>query len=241
MHFRNHSSLVLGFCLALTTGGMAYAQVEITVVSPSELEDREGNSRTPAGGDAKFQTLYSASDFESIPGTHRLITGYALRPDETTLFNDPITGRFKVSVGTTAENSLTDNYAQNLGPNAKVVFEGEITWQTDNDPPEGPREFDYPITFTDPFVYSGGNLVVQFEAPEDWSNTTDWFLDSEDFGGGAPITGIGGAPGAETASILVPWVYSAQFTFAVPEPSYSTLFLLGAGCLTVLRRPGCAR
>ena len=164
--------LALGLVLAGALSGAIYAQAEITVVSPSILAEMEGNDESAGGNVCKFQILYSSSDFESVPESHRLITGFAWRPDEANQWSDPATGPVRFRLSTTTADRLTANFEENLGENAQIVFDGELTWQTDNDPPDGPRDFDYVVTFDDPYEYNGGSLVLELQDTAAWNNTT---------------------------------------------------------------------
>ena len=93
---------------------MASGQSEIYVVSPGELATVEGNRRVAGGdGPARYQGLYFAEDFVSVPDTHRTITGFAWRPDGNNRFTDPVTCPLRFGLSTTTSETLSSTFADN--------------------------------------------------------------------------------------------------------------------------------
>jgi hypothetical protein len=69
---------------AAGVGGHALGY-EMKIVVPNALENVEGDSAAGAdffGVGVRAQFLYPASEFASLPTTHRLITGLAVRPTQ---------------------------------------------------------------------------------------------------------------------------------------------------------------
>jgi hypothetical protein len=65
-------------------------------------------------------------------------------------------------VSTATADELSPVFADNLGSDAIVVFDGPSTWATTGQPKEGPKNFDFRIDFSTAFPYdpSEGPLLV---------------------------------------------------------------------------------
>ena len=113
---------------------------------------------------------------------------------------------------TVAELSTT--FAENLGTNNTLVFDGTVNVTTGNLPgPGDTRQFDYVFPFTTPFLYdpAAGNLVLSLQIEGSGSAVTF------DTVSGDPATGqlYGFSPSTVTTGITgVPHV--TQFTFEPP-------------------------
>ena len=214
------------------------------VVSPNSLADAEGNLNAPGSGQqTRVQMLFPASDFISLPETYAAMVALAWRPDQDNRLMDPISGPATIRLATTTADSLDSTFANNLTHSTGIteVFDGTITWQTNNDPPEGPRSFDdFTFQFQTPFTYdpTQGNLLVEFVAPEDWSTVGgDYLIDIHVSEGATNTTFISAAdPSADVATFLGTGIIPTQFTF-IPEPSTIMLSLLGTlGMACAVRR-----
>lgn len=224
-------------CLAVgSLARQSLGQSEIYVVSPSELEHVEGNRGVAGGragpGGAKYQGLYFAEDYMSLPDTHRIMTGLAWRPDGNNSYTNPVTGSARFVLSTTDADGLSSTFADNLGDDTTVVFDGTLTWQ-DASVGSVPRDFDFYVPFDVPFAFdpTDGNLVLEFVAPTDWDNVGNWHVDGREFFTGN-VTAVAGGVSSSVASIAHRTIFVAQFEF-VPEPSSALLVRLGA--ITVLR------
>jgi hypothetical protein len=139
----------------------------IKVVVPNEFEEFEGPGVAGVSdfGPIKQQQLYLATEFASLPATHRTITGFYARPDASE--TDPSSATYTdlmIRASTTTASSLSSVFANNHGTDVTTVFEGELTISTAaGGPVEGPRDFDYYFPFDTPFTYDpdAGNLLVE--------------------------------------------------------------------------------
>lgn len=197
---------------------------QIDIVSPSAADGVEGDRVINAGGDARFQFLFPAADFMSLPESHRTITKLAWRPDLSNTFTGLISAPARFSLSTTSADALDLVFANNVGEDETLVFDGPIMLQTDDTGP-APREFDFVFPFVQPFHYDPnlGHLLVDFTALEDWDNVS-LHIDAENVD--AALQAVGSSnPSASTGSSFGR-IFVTQFTF-VPEPSSLLLGLLG--------------
>lgn len=153
--------------IALAPGAFA-----ATVVIPNAQTNVEGNEanafpfgRTAASNEPyRYQQVYNASGFgeQAEPIT---IEALNFRPDHNNAVTNTITVQsIEVRLSTTqvAANGLDNvNFANNIGPDATLVYSGSLVWPI---PSAGsPRPFELPLVFTTPFVYdpSAGNLLLE--------------------------------------------------------------------------------
>lgn len=193
------------------------SHAEMTIVSPSSLADTEGNGSTAGGSgqQTRDQFLFPASDFASLPESHRTIVAMAWRPDGPNGLMDPVSGPAQLRLSTTSADSLSTVFAENLASDETLVFDGTVTWQTNNQPPENPRNFDFEILFETPFTYDPGqgNLLLEFVAPMAWDRVGDWAIDAHTMPSGN-ITFVGTPdPLAEFATNFASGSFPTQFTF----------------------------
>ena len=206
---------------------VSWGQNVINVVSPAELEGVEGNRSAGGGPVGKLQFLYFADDFLSLPASHRTITGFAWRPDGDDSFTMPVSGPAQFRLSTTDANGLRSTFAENIGNDETLVFDGMLTWQ-DHTSGAGPRDFEFFVPFDNPFHYdpSSGNLLMEFVSPARWDNVRNWNVDEQAQDTG-PITAVAtGDLTAAIASFSHRAIWPAEFRF-VPEPSSSSLTCLG--------------
>jgi hypothetical protein len=207
---------------------------EIRIVVPNALADAEGNSAAPNfSGGFRAHILYPQSEFESLPDTHRLITGFAFRPDAAVTVSRSVTFDIELRLSTTLKtpDDLETTYQNNVGPDETVVLTDVLQMSTEAaGPPEGPRPFDYVIEFTTPFFYdpADGNLLVDIISPTGYSPAT---LDDQD-SSLAQVSGLGATSITGSRNFRGPVM---QFIF-VPEPSTAALSAIGWICLLRWRR-----
>ena len=215
---------------------VSWGQNRINIVSPSELAEVEGNNVQDAGHAGRAQFLYPASDFMSVPESHRIITGLAWRPDQSNTFTSPVSGPARILLSTTAVDDLSTTFANNIGDDETLVFEGTLTWQTDASGP-GPRAFDYSVQFDKPFRYDprqGQNLLLEFVPTADWDNVGNWQIDAEiNTAGNITLVGTGNPSASTATGASRDSHWPTQFTF-VPEPS--TTVLSARSCWRPTRR-----
>ncbi|MCA9213961.1 MAG: hypothetical protein KDB27_12905 [Planctomycetales bacterium] len=164
----------LAFVLCLVSLQHAVSAQEIKLVVPNVLENVEGNvDVTPDELDLVFQnglriqTVYPASEFESLPSSYRWLVGNRARPDRNVTSQRTVEQtNWLIRISTTQKSpeDLSLVFDENIGPDELVVFDGPLTLTTD---PIGlPRPFDYVIDYNTPFFYDPGqgNLLIDIVA-----------------------------------------------------------------------------
>ena len=217
MQFRRTSRMALWLFLALIAVTRLAAQ-EILIVSPSELADQEGdNNVNPNLPAFRFQQIFPASDFESLPESHHKLVRITSRPDAAVAGPAVVEWddlQFKLSITSIDPEDISDFYDENIEQEQTLVYDGSVTMTTENTgPPEGPRDFDQHINLQVPFVYdpSQGNLLLEYVTTTGF--TSDAPSDFFDF----PVTSVYTTdPVAEVGTLLGGVVY--QFTFVSSSP-----------------------
>lgn len=131
------------------------------LTSPASLETVAGNQTLPAvdGNGTRWQQVHG-----DLIGTPRLIRGIRLRRDETVPFLPTATSQpiaIDVFVGEVDLQSVTADFAANLGPAAVQVVNGGNFQLPDWVYASGsPSAFDLDIQFAVPFAYSGTLALV---------------------------------------------------------------------------------
>jgi hypothetical protein len=201
------------------------------VVAPSPYADMEGDSYAYPATNARYQQVYVASDFESMPSGFQTITQMAWRPDGD-LDSPLITGWGSVTIhlSTTDVNppNLSRTFADNIGEDEAEVFRGPLVLSTANiGPPGGPKEFDQIIPFNTPFEYdpSEGNLLLDVT----WHDVSEPLsVDYVSSAGPYMQTRHTNDPALPTSAEQTSGGPVTQFTF-VPEPSTLLLALVALG------------
>jgi hypothetical protein len=205
----------------------------IPIVSPNGLENTEGDRDTTSNvaiGPLRFQNLHPASAFAGLADNQHTLIGFAIRLDES--WPAPLTIGFpnlEIRLSTTAVNSLSTTFADNIGSDETLVLSGDVTQTLPLGGP--PRGFGEAFQFDTPFVYDpgAGNLLVDvthggtdngfsFDI-HSTPGATSWV---QNFDIDNPI-------GEAFQTVLV-----TQFIF-VPEPSSLVLIVLAFGPFTLLR------
>lgn len=137
-----------------------------TVVAPGNLasNDVAFGAGTLANPNYRVQEVYGSRHF---PTNGMIITELRYRPDSTygRAFTASV-GNIQFNLSTTSRNSegLDNTFANNVGADETVVFNGALLLTSQFDgPPEGPKAFDISIPLTTPFFYNpaAGNLLVE--------------------------------------------------------------------------------
>ena len=198
------------------------AQV-IVVPNSQATNDGNGSGTTPTGGPTSVRAMriFDASQFAALSGPS-LLTQFAWRPDRILGQSGPRSVNLRIYASTTTRSvaGLSMTFADNLGADNTLVFNGTLNWTTGNLPgPGNTRQFDIVFPCTTPFLYdpAAGNLL----------------LDTQLSGNGEPITldTVEGtvvenptareivnstSSNAVTAAFVAPAVQVTQFTFEPP-------------------------
>ncbi len=212
--------------------------------SPSPF--RRGSNALGNGAGAHNQIVYS-SDFFTGTGSPISITAFSLRPLSDFLGSDVSITQTTIRLSTTSasESTLSETFADNLGADAQVVFDGALTIDSTPTPASGgTNAFDQIVTLQTPFVYdpSEGNLLLDVVVPVDATVTTNGFFGSLAFDTvNLPADGIGSVvnltDGDATGGTVSTAAAVTQFTFdVVPEPASLSMLLLGTLGFALRRR-----
>ena len=171
---RRFEAFGFAFLLAACLGSCAATELRAQViVVPNTLATNDGNSfgTTPSGSTSvREMQIYDASQFGTLSGPS-FLTQFAYRPDTIPGPSGPRTVTLRIFASTTSRSptGLSPTFADNLGTNNVLVFDGMLTWTHANLPgPGNTRQFDVVFPLTTPFLYdpAAGNLLldIQFSA-----------------------------------------------------------------------------
>jgi len=148
-------------------------------VVPNSLEDVAGNSNLGilqgVSRPTRYQQVYAGAEVNS-----GIITSIYLRQDEefgTSAATCTWTNATVILSSTTvAVDALSTTFADNLGADATIVFQGDLV-VSNTDIVSNPRPFEYHVPFTTPFTFdssTGLNLVVDITLPDQGPAGTCW-------------------------------------------------------------------
>ncbi len=172
----------VGFALILAAFLGSCVMTELraqVVVVPNAQATNDGNGTdTSTAGPASVRWLHihDASQFGALSGPS-FLTQFALRPDTILGQSGPRSLTLRIYASTTSRSvaGLSTTFAENLGTNNTLVFDGTVNLKTENLPgPGNTRQFDYVFPFTTPFLYdpSAGNLVLDLQIVANGSAVT---------------------------------------------------------------------
>jgi len=165
------------FLLALFLGSCVMTELRAqVVVVPNALATNDGNgTSTSTAGRASVRWLHihDASQFGALSGPS-FLTKFAYRPDTILGQSGPRSLTLRIYASTTSRTveGISTTFAENLGTNNTLVFDGTVNVTTGNLPgPGNTRQFDYVVPFTTPFLYdpAAGNLVLDLQIEENGS------------------------------------------------------------------------
>ena len=226
----------------------APAQAQLSVVVPNEYTNTSSGSSglntiiRDAGNPRTAQLLINANQLVSLIGQSIISLDFRLFSGATTAF--PATSAtwsdFTISVGQgVAFGSQSTTFANNFVGTPTVVRSGSLTipagaFQVGS----SPNPFGGGITFTLPYVYTGGNLLIEIRhTGSNITNTANDFLEAvattdPNYGvnfWSATATGNAATTGAVNTFTVVR-------LNAIPEPSTALLLLVGGGAAWVIRK-----
>jgi hypothetical protein len=169
-------SFLLAVFLGLCVTTDLRAQV---IVVPNALATNDGNgSATSTAGFASVRWLHihDASQFKAL-STPSFLTQFAYRPDRIVDQSGPRAFTLRIYASTTSRSvaGISTIFAENIGTNNTLVFDGTVNVTTGNLPgPGNTRQFDYVFAFTTPFLYdpAAGNLVLDLQIEANGSALT---------------------------------------------------------------------
>ena len=170
----------VAFTLAVALGLCVITDLRAQViVVPNSLATNDGNGTdTSIAGPASVRWLhiYDASQFGALSGPS-FLTKFADRPDRILGQSGPRSLTLRIYASTTSRSvaGLSTTFAENLGTNNTLVFDGTVNLTTENLPgPGDTRQFDYVFPFTTPFLYdpAAGNLVLDLQIAASGSAVT---------------------------------------------------------------------
>jgi len=229
--------------LLLETAGLSPASAA-TSVAPARYADAEASLAlsTPISQAARtLQTVVAATSLGGIP-VGAQIMGLSFRLDDSQSAW-PVTAinwssySIQLSSSLFAPGSLSTNFAANIGPDVVTVRSGALAVQPFSYPADQvPNEFGSRITFSTPYTYRGGPLLVTIR--HSGNGSSDHFVDAApDLAGEFQTIYNPAGENATTATFKgrTP-VFQVYYT-VVPEPAgVLPLAMLGLGWLTVRRR-----
>ena len=210
---------VFAFLLAALLGTCVTTDLRAqVVVVPNAQATNDGNTLTTTpSGPVRFMQIHDTSQFGALAGPS-LLTQFAWRPDQTLGQSGPKSVTLQIYASTTSRSvaGLSTTFADNLGTNNTLVFDGTLTWTTANLPgPGNTRQFDIVFPLTTPFLYdpAAGNLLLDFQLSADSGSSI-----TLDRVSGNEFTRQAAAPGSPNATTAQFFVDSqvTQFTFESP-------------------------
>ena len=125
---------------------------------------------------ARWLHIHDASQFGALSGPS-FLTKFAYRPDKVLGQSGPRSLILRIYASTTSRSvsEPSTTFAENLGTNNTLVFDGTVNLTTGNLPgPGNTRQFDYVFPFTTPFLYDPavGNLVLDLQIEANGSALT---------------------------------------------------------------------
>ena len=177
---------------AVTVLAVSTIHIDAGNVVPNGLEESPGDLRNRApfalfGSRSvpRYQQIYGAPDLTTLLGLD--IVGIAFRMDESPGFNGDVAGGFiydnleiRLSTSPRSVDGLSVDLDSNVGPDEAVVYDGPFALpDLEGNLPVNP--FDLLIVFSNPFRYTGGNLLIDVFVPDD--TPPFFYLDAQWLGG----------------------------------------------------------
>jgi hypothetical protein len=163
------------------------------------MADDDFGSGTLSNANYRNQQVYGSNQF---PNTLILITELRFRPDRTygNAFSTTVSN-IQINLSTTpaVPGSLSSTYANNVGADDSIVFNGELNISSAfSGPAQGPKSFDIVIPLACPFPYNpaNGHLLIDIRN----TSGSDASLLSGSGNYGSVASRVGGALNSATGS-----------------------------------------
>lgn len=146
----------------------------LTLVIPASLAEREGDSSnyfplslTSPAFSMRYQQVFDRSEFSDL-SRPMLLTEITFRPEGRILADGAVSGtiprvEIRLSTTTAGPRSLSEAFADNVGPDEQVAFDGSLSLSSANVGNPGPKAFDLVIGLEAPFLYDPrlGHLLLE--------------------------------------------------------------------------------
>ena len=209
------------FLLAAFLGSCVTTELRAQViVVPNAQATNDGNASatTPTGAAlVRAMRIFDAAQFAALSGPS-FLTQFAWRPDTILGQSGPHSVNLRIYASTTTRSvaGLSMTFADNLGADNTLVFNGTLNWATGNLPgPGNTRQFDIVFPCTTPFLYdpAAGNLLLDTQLSGNGQSIT---LDTVVGNPTAREIVNSTSSTAVTAAFVAPFVQVTQFTFEPP-------------------------
>ncbi len=225
----------------------ASALASANTVSPNHLANTDGNSffvfTVETGSSRLYQSVIAESQLTDLVGQN--INGLAWRLDSEAgawpAFGGTIS-EFEIRIGSgVAPNAISTTFASNFTNGSTLVRSGGLTFNPGDFSTGGsPNNWGPTINFDTPYLYTGGNLTVEYRFTGMPLGAGQAKLDASFTGEQGFLTDYAAVWnwGDELASWLPANQNRAivtQFS-AAPVPEPATLAALGVGAIALIRR-----
>ncbi len=185
----------LPFLSLLATAAALAAQAQVAV--PTHANDADGHQAVALPFGAPGFRTQILVDAASLAPTQAVITGIRFRADRTSApLATSVVPNVTVTVSQTnvGLGGLSVTFANNVGANPAVVFQGSVSLPAVGSAFAGPLGWDIAIPFAQPFVAttSQGNLLIDIVGNNAPNGTPTYYLDAMQNGGSATIFGAAG-------------------------------------------------
>jgi hypothetical protein len=225
-------------CLAVVTALISGAPGLLfgtSIIVPNSNATVEGNTNncypfTSCANISEYQQVYAASQFTAPINIGAIL----FRPDGPYGYAFSATNPdISISLSTTSKavGGLSNTFANNIGPDNLLVYNGSLTLSSlSTGPVNGPKDFDIVINLNTPFWYdpAKGNLLLDVYENSAFTDATAF--DAVD--GGVLTSRVYVYSSGITYSDSLGLVTRFDSTTTIPEPG--TLLLLGIGLVGLI-------
>ncbi len=216
---------------------LAFATIAtVAIVSASTISDVVPNGNTSANGNSNqylvfpgnsstFQWQLAASQLTPLVGDSLTAIGFRLPAGASDVAGPNTVPSFNLELSPAANSigSLDGNQANNIGAGGVTVYNGAVDLG-DLTGGAGPNPF-FLITFTTPYTYTGGDLVVT----ETINGGPAIAVDANNYGDGYADTSAGNL--TEYYNYPITEFQATDSSSATPEPG--SMLMLAAGLLAL--------
>ena len=211
------------FLLAAFLGSCVTTELRAqAIVVPNAQATNDGNASatTPTGAAlVRAMRIFDASQFAALSGPS-FLTQFAWRPDRILGQSGPHSVNLRIYASTTTRSvaGLSMTFADNLGADNTLVFNGTLNWATGNLPgPGNTRQFDIVFPCTTPFLYdpAAGNLLLDTQLSDNGQSQSITIDTVEGNPTAREIVNTTSST-ALSAEFVASFVQVTQFTFEPP-------------------------